>query len=624
MYYFIQTKKIINQHLSNTCLCYVFWFLVSIGMLLFYDTNYSEAAPSPVSPEEMESTFRNIDRDPTNHQTFARRVQVLDEWRAVLARSGRRFDVERVLPPGWISDIMRLKNSGKAKEAFAELDWLYREIRKIETPQKEPFHPNSPEYRTSQDDNRNEELIAGKKTDPIGADILIDFSKAFGTFSPYLFGAISAPYFDQTGFDLAKEAGFKLIGVFLDSSKPLPAHIDDPAEYDFSLLDKQVEAIFEIGAEPMIIFAPLRRPLDLNRYAGYVRNVAKHLTRGWGDGHRWKVKLFRFGNEPDNTEFWKDTQFAFFETYAKWAKTLKDVDPAFILVAPGLMQVQVGLQSHSLHPWVNDFLNYCHQKQVPLDYFSFHAYSPIPYHFFYENARLLKSELQKYPRLSPLYGAPKIANDEWQIKLGDLWSGTKSPQFDTAWAAAHNIDALINMIEQGIELSLPMTGTFNGGQGGCHDFLLVGCNNQKKPSFYAFKGFNWLYGTDRLSVSGTDQMNFAAIAGKTEKGMIVVFSNHDVGGYLEKYESRSGPSAWREYKHHILARGIPNRYNRFSIKAIHLPWKPSDAVVYAHYLVDDTHGLALVETKTVSGNDSLVFEGKMDSPSVHVVQIHLQ
>jgi hypothetical protein len=415
-----------------------------------------------------------------------------------------------------------------------------------------------------------------------------------------------------------------LIGVFWDSTKPVPAHIDDPAEYDFSLMDKQVKAIFDIGAEPLIIFAPVRRPSDLNRYAEYVRNIAKHLTQGWGNGHRWKVKLFRFGNEPDNREFWKDSQIEFFETYAKWAKALQGVDPAFILVAPALMQVQKDLQAHSLHPWISHFLDYCNQNQVPLDYFSFHAYSPIPYHFFYENTKLLKSEMKKYPRLSPHFGAPKIANDEWQLKIGDLWSGTRSLQFDTAWAAAHNINALINMIEQGLELSLPMTGTFNGGQGGCHDFLLIGCHNQKKPAFYAFKGFNRLYGTERLSVSGTDRMNFAAIAGKTEKGMVVVFSNQDVGSYLEKYETGSGPSGWREYRHHVSTLGVPNRYNHFSIKAINLPWKPSDAVVYEHYLVDDTHGLALVESRTVSAGQTVLFEGRMNSPSVHVVEIHLQ
>jgi hypothetical protein len=447
-------------------------------MFLLNTPVYSEAALAPVGPEEMESTFRKIEREPTNHQTFARRVQVLGEWSTILIQSGKRLDVERVLPPGWISDILRLKNSGRAKEAFAELDRLYREVRKIEAPQKKPFSPNMPAHSDKQLDNRNEDFDAGKNTDPAGADILIDFSKTLGPFGPYLFGAIAAPYFDQTGFDLAKEAGFKLIGVFWDSTKPIPAHIDDPAEYDFSLMDKQVKAIFDIGAEPLIIFAPVRRPSDLNRYAEYVRNIAKHLTQGWGNGHRWKVKLFRFGNEPDNREFWKDSQIEFFETYAKWAKALQGVDPAFILVAPALMQVQKDLQAHSLHPWISHFLDYCNQNQVPLDYFSFHAYSPIPYHFFYENTKLLKSEMKKYPRLSPHFGAPKIANDEWQLKIGDLWSGTRSLQFDTAWAAAHNINALINMIEQGLELSLPMTGTFNGGQGGCHDFLLIGWHIQ--------------------------------------------------------------------------------------------------------------------------------------------------
>ena len=607
----------------------IFMICVSILLSIFIKVGYSDFENVAISHEEIEKTFENIKRESTTNKTFLRRVKVLDARCVLLATSGRAYEVIQIAPPGWIPAIMSLKQNGKENEAFLKLDNLYKEIGKLGIPKREEDKPILYPQDVSSAD-LTESLSSQKtsvkelKASLITANISIDYLNTLGTFSPYIFGAISGPYFDQSGFNLTQNAGFRLITVFIDSIKPLPIDVNNPSQYDFELLDKQVEAILNIGAEPMITFAPLRKPSDLKKYSIYIQNIVKHLTQGWGNGHRWNINIFRFGNEPDNTEYWKDTQQNFFETYAEWAKVLKGVNQNFILVAPGLMQVRVNFHLTSLNAWIINFLEYCNMNSIPVDYFSFHAYSPFPYHLFYENIILLESELQKFPKLSPLYGIPRLANDEWQIKVGDLWSGSKSKQFDTAWAAAHNINVLINMIEQGVQLSVPMTGTFNGGEKGCHDFLLVDCYSQGKPSFYAFKGFNWLYGTNRLSTSGTDHMNFAAMAGKSSNGVMIVFSNYDVVSYLAKYESLSHPVLWNEYNINISKRGIPNIYNKFSIRVDNLPWLSSQKVAYEHYLVDDTHKLTLVESKTVAGNKTLLFTGEMTAPCVHIIKAYMK
>ena len=68
----------------------------------------------------------------------------------------------------------------------------------------------------------------------------------------------------------------------------------------------------------MVLFAVSERPADLNKYSVFVQNVTRHLTQGWNNGHQWKVTLYRFGNEPDNGDFWKGTRQDFFDTYAAW------------------------------------------------------------------------------------------------------------------------------------------------------------------------------------------------------------------------------------------------------------------------------------------------------------------
>lgn len=459
---------------------------------------------------------------------------------------------------------------------------------------------------------------------PVTANVAVDYSDTLGTFSPYLFGAIAAPYFEQAGFNHTKEIGSRLVLVFMDATKPLPSKPEDPAQYDFTLLDKQVKAIIDIGAEPIVAFAPVSKPPDLDKYAVYVKNVAKHLTQGWGNGHKWGIKVFRFGNEPDNTAFWKGSRQDFFKTYAVWAKALKEVTSRFILDAPALMSVRADDPvSETLNPWITDFLEYCRINKAPLDFFSFHAYSPVIYYGFYDNPRLVQGELKKYPSLSPLFGTPRLANDEWNITLGDFWSGAYSHQFDSAWPAAHYINALINMIENGLQLSVPMFGTFNNGQGGCHDFLLVDCKDKGKPAYYAIKGFNQLAETIRLSTTGTDHMNFAATSGKKTNEVVIVLANYNITGYLDKYE-KSNPHAITEYNDYISRLGVPTTYNKFSLTINNLPWTSSQKVAYEHYLVDDKHNLALIESKAVKGDKALSFSGAMAAPSVHIMKVYLK
>ncbi|MBI3663442.1 MAG: hypothetical protein HY234_10390 [Acidobacteria bacterium] len=449
--------------------------------------------------------------------------------------------------------------------------------------------------------------------------VTVDYVNEMGTFNPYLFGTLAAPYFDPAGYPLSQNAGFKLIEIGFNI--PVPSDPSDPSLYDFTMLDQQVAAVIGIGAEPMVVFSPSAKPANLSAYAIYVQNIAKHLTQGWGNGHNWAVKVFRFANEPDGA-FWTGTRQEFFDTYAAWANALKAVNPAFNLDAPGFMQAHGNAGPDSLNTWITEFLAYCQSNSVPVDFFSVHAYSPIPYFAFYNDFRLVQAELKKYPTLSPLYGTPRLANDEWNTLVGDLWSGSYHPQFDTAWVAAHNINGLINMIEQGLQLSIRYGGAFNGGAGGCHDFLLTDCNGQGKPAYYAFQGFNGLSNAVRLSATGTDHMNFAAIASKSGNQVTIVISNFDVKTYLNKYESANSP-AWTFYNQYVSSFGSPVVYDRFNVALQNLPWNSSQHVIYERYLVDDQNKLSLVETRSVPGNSALSFAAGIAAPSVQVIKVHL-
>ncbi|MDQ7827364.1 MAG: hypothetical protein RDV48_31510 [Candidatus Eremiobacteraeota bacterium] len=416
-----------------------------------------------------------------------------------------------------------------------------------------------------------------------------------------------------------------MIEVIIDI--PVPGDPEDPAQYDFTLLDQQVSAILNSGAEPVIHLIPPRvKPSDSGKFASYAKNIARHLTQGWGNGNTFEVKIFRFGNEPELSIFWSGTREEFFQTYEVWAKAMKEVSSSFILEAPGFVSpfgqdhFSSAGEMKDLNDWVSDFLDYCTSHDVPVDIVTFHTYSPIP-RTFYEGTAMMRKELEKYPSLSPLYGTPRLGNDEWSFMTGDLWSGSYHSQFDSAWAAAHNIGSLIHMIDQGASLSIRYGGPFNGTQGDGHDFLLTDGYGNGKPAYYAFEGFNWLAGKVRLSSSGGDTMNFSTLAGHDAQQLVVVMASFDVKTYLEKYEP-AGSQAWKEYSLYASKYGTPAVCQRFNLTFRNLPWSSSRQVVYEHYAVDDTKKLELVEAEEVEGSGTLSFSAAMNAPSVHIVKLH--
>ncbi len=463
------------------------------------------------------------------------------------------------------------------------------------------------------------------RVEPVTANVSVDYSQELGEFSPFIFGTTSAPYFDQDGFDLSQEAGFRVIEVMYSiEGNNVPADADDPSDYDFSQLDKEVEAIFEAGAEPLILFGPGKKPANVTAYATFAANTAKHLTQGWNNGHYRGVRLFRFGNEPEGDHFWNGTREEFFETYAAWAEALKEVNESFVLDAPGFMNIHEtkfedrGISvTNDTNTFALEFLEYCEENNVPLDIFSFHLYSASPYEF-YDDAKLAASIVANYSGISPLYGTPKLGNDEWNLMVGDLWSGSYQDEFDSAYVAANNINGLINMVEQGLSLSIRYGGTFNGGAGNCHDFLLTGCDGSGKPAFYAFKAFNSLAGSTRLETEGTDHVNLAAMAGTKDGEIIIIISNYDWAGYLSEYATARTAG---QYNKHSSEFGDPQVYDSFNLTIKNLPWDSSDTLIYEHYLVDDSHDLELVGNATLSGGYEINLEGPASAPSVHLIKI---
>lgn len=453
--------------------------------------------------------------------------------------------------------------------------------------------------------------------------ITIDASQSLGKFSPYLFGYAGSPkIMTDSSIKLARSSGYKLALVY--------TKIGDGTNCDNSLIaanDAQIDALLNAGIEPMPLFDPLKKPANLDTYSACVKKTGKHLfDKG--------VKIFRFTNEPDGS--WTDwgknkggqsDSIDVAQTYEAWAKALKSVDKSIIVEGPAIMTLT---EKGQITNWVKKFLNYLSEHNVPLDIFSFHIYSSSPYRY-YKEFNMAKEELQKH-KISPLYGIPKLGNDEWLMMLGDLWSGQYSEQFDTTWAASAQLNGLINMIEEGAVLSIPTFGINTEQDVLCHDFLPISCSGKAKPVFYAFQAFNQLAETKQLKISGTDKMNFAVISGVKEvngdKQIIVILSNYDVSGYRDAY---SDP-----IMNDMVARDdsflgdVKNAqvYKNFKLKINNTPWNGSQIITVKRYLIDDNNALVLSEKNnqsiTVANDGSISLNAEISAPQVQIITLALK
>lgn len=656
-------------------------YLIFISLFLTFCIHCygQEEIPSDrvIRPQEILNVLQQVKFHPTSIDTFDKRLKVVDVWIILLILSGKADAIAKVAPPDTIPKILELKMAGENNAACQKLDSLYLELEKIGLPQAPqnikpttragetrdpPLDTNadgehasiSPDKYTERVETKSiEEISNGKKI----KEIIVDFSVTEGEISPYAFGTTLGPDCDQNEKALLKEAGFKLLMVMLPLSE------GGMSFYTMDDFKKDLEIILDIGASPLFTLIPSITPKDEKQYFNQLKTIVSYINNEWVKKYPERKWFFRFGNEPEGEAFWRGTKEEFFKMYATWAKTIKKTNPQFIVGGPGL---QVGcvrdgttVDCSKLSPWVTNFLQYLEKNRIPLDFFSFHAYSPFIYMVFAQQTEAMYSELAKYPKISPLFGIPKLANDEWNIITGNQWSGVYNSVFEQAWTAAHNVCALINMINEGLWLStrhggicrikldkqksmlpqkgippLPVGEPFipplgvlphkkESDRRGKEDFLMVTENGLPKPVYYAFKGLNQLSDTPiKLKVIGNDGINFAAISGKSKDNnkVIIVLANYD-SSRCEKL-IKLPPTREKEYILNKLSLSRFDVFGGYQLLLKNIPWSEKDKVTMRCYVVSDHDNLREIENKTfkIIGNEFKILRDII-SPSVHIITI---
>ncbi len=150
----------------------------------------------------------------------------------------------------------------------------------------------------------------------------------------------------------------------------------DPASYDFFYTDKYMQSIEMAGTKPFYRFgAHIEHgekrygtipPKDFKKWAVICEHIIRHYNEGWADGFRMGIEYWEIWNEPDGAPNWTGTPEEYFEMYAIASRHLKECFPDIKLGGPALA-------SH--RDWADRFLTFVKEENLPLDFFSWHAYA---------------------------------------------------------------------------------------------------------------------------------------------------------------------------------------------------------------------------------------------------------
>lgn len=157
---------------------------------------------------------------------------------------------------------------------------------------------------------------------------------------------------------------------------------DDPASYDFDRTDRYIKRILDTGARIVYRLGTsiehtekkyyTHPPSDYDKWARICVGIIKHYTSGWADGMQEAVGYWEIWNEPD------------LPVQSMWSGSFADYLELYKVAAPAIkaacLNVKVGgyAAAYPGDAKVPQFLAFCREHNLPLDFFSWHTYAQRP------------------------------------------------------------------------------------------------------------------------------------------------------------------------------------------------------------------------------------------------------
>ncbi len=387
-----------------------------------------------------------------------------------------------------------------------------------------------------------------RAADPPQADssapcVVVDFSRELGTIRP-LHGVNNGPFNWGSRADVSvshREAGIPWVRLH-DVHWPSPDVVDipcifplfhadpnDPANYLFARTDAYIKTIVDLGEQIVWRlgvsiehsgFLQTHPPPDFAKWAAICVNIIRHYNEGWAGGFHHNIRYWEIWNEPSNgRSMWSGTREQYFQLYETAARAIKAHDPKLKVGGPAI--------GNHRDPWVPALLEYCRDRKLPLDFFSWHCYTGSPL-VLTEAAERVRAMLDEYG-----FKATESHLNEWHY-LGDGWDPIHAgdprqyaalregyAQTNGPEGAAFVAAALMLLQDSRLDVANYYTGDTS--RWGLFDEYGV-----PKKTYYAFRAFNELCKTPcRVGCTGTTPDGLTVCAGmsKDRRAAHVLVSN---------------------------------------------------------------------------------------------------
>ena len=302
-------------------------------------------------------------------------------------------------------------------------------------------------------------------------------------------------------------------GLFHDEMGLVNRRENGELFFNFQYIDILFDSLLDIGIRPVVELGlmpgELRSgdktvfwwkmyntpPKDHGEWGYVIESLVRHFTDRYGKAEidQW---FFEVWNEPDLDSFFRsdDRMNDYFKIYESAARAVKKVDPDYKVGGPAT----AGLR------WIPEFIAFCRENSVPLDFISGHYYCLKGDFDADGKVRLVMNEhsylsgmINKVGKQCRAEGYPLLMT-EWSASYS-----SRDPVHDSYFSAPFilqiikecegNADMLSYWVYTDIfeEVGIGQT-PFHGG------FGLINTQSLKKPAFYAYKMLNQL-GDDQLS-----------------------------------------------------------------------------------------------------------------------------
>lgn len=386
---------------------------------------------------------------------------------------------------------------------------------------------------------------------------------------------LRASWRDQLRLAVA-ECGFEYIrfhGLFHDDMF-VCRETDNKLEFNFQYIDDVFDFLLEIGIRPFVEFgfcpSALARekgtvfwwkgngapPSNYEKWRELILAFMKHIVHRYGleEVRKW---YFEVWNEPNLHPFFHGSKSEYFKLYQVSAEAVKSIDPELKIGGPatsnfvpdkrfdGEVEDTTEQITHKVSNldtlewhgvWVNDFLNFCAEAKLPVDFVSTH---PYPTDFALDGhgncagrSRSVNSTFTDLSWLKRTIKTSPYPNAEIHLTEWSSSPSSRDHSHDFLPAATFIIKTNLDSVNLVDSLSYwVFTDIFEEGGGGFKifhgGFGMINMQGIKKPAFHAYRFLHQL-GKEKL----------AAV-----EGAFVTRDNNTLAGVIWNYPQEQIPTA---------------------------------------------------------------------------------